>query len=133
MTSPKDYVRLAYGYVADVKTLPGNWSVKVTAFPQPAWFVDNATALRYGGWVDPDDQNLDGYGIWIPLGDAPEDIAQTYSIDLVGKFVEIRYTTDRVWEGRAYVIKDPGTEDMETLEGPERGLMRILSAVEGLL
>jgi hypothetical protein len=129
-----DYLRHTYGFIGETKMITGNWSAKISVFPQPDWYADAMQPLRYGGQVEPSDDNADGYGVWIPLGDDPETITHTYGAEkLVGRFVEIRYTGEKPQNGRAYIIKQPSSEDNTIKDADERGLMRILSAIEGLL
>lgn len=131
--SYEDNVRYAYGFIDAVKLKEGNWSVKVTVHPQPPLYVGSAEPLRYGGWWKPDPQedppDEDGYGRWIPLGDTPSDIAMKYGEDIKGQFVEIRFMGTKPWEGRAYIINQASTEQTDVLAAPERGPMRILSAI----
>lgn len=134
MTEVHDTVRYAYGFIADVKLKEGNWSVKVIVHPQPPFYLDAPQPLRYGGWWKPnpkiDGPDEDGYGRWIPLGDPPADIALKYGEELLGQFVEIRFMGTVPWEGRAYIISQPGTEQTDVLFAPERGMMRILAATD---
>lgn len=128
--SHEDNVRYAYGFIDDVKLKEGNWSVKVLVHPQPPLYLTAPQPLRYGGFTDPTEDNPDGYGEWIPLGDPPADIALKYGENLKGLFVELRFMGTKPWEGRAYIINQPSTEQNDVLFAPERGLMRLLSAVE---
>lgn len=126
-------VKVAYGLIDDVKLQEGNWSVKVIVVPQPPYFSEYSEPLRYGNWRQPTPENPDGYGEWIPLGETPEEIALNYGEDIKGKFVEIRYRGHNPWEGRAYIVNQPSTEQPSILEAPERGPARILSAIDFII
>jgi hypothetical protein len=58
-------VYMVYGFIDDVKLKPGNWSVKVVSYPQPAAYDNADQPYRYGGQGQPSDDNEDGYGEWI--------------------------------------------------------------------
>jgi hypothetical protein len=58
-------VFMVYGLIDDVKIKPGNWSVKVVSYPQPAAYDNADQPYRYGGDPDKTDDNEDGYGEWI--------------------------------------------------------------------
>jgi hypothetical protein len=123
-------VRTVFGTIHKVKMINNNFSVKVAPFPIPAQYMDLSEPVCYGGKRDPDANDAfdDGNGFWIPLGDHPSTIAALYSEDLTGMFVQINYTDNYPWNGRAYIIGEPGQENMDVLAATERGPFRILSA-----
>ena len=123
MSSYKDNVRYAYGFIDQVKLQQGNWSVLVSAYPQPDVYVKLNATLMYGG----------GDGVWIKLGDPPSTVAMEHGGDLLGKFVEIRFMGNKPWYGTAYIVNQPGTEDSSILLAEERGIMRALSAADVLI
>jgi hypothetical protein len=53
-------VYMVYGFIDDVKLQPGNWSVKVVSYPQPAAYDKADKPYRYGGQGQPSDDNQDG-------------------------------------------------------------------------
>jgi hypothetical protein len=57
-------VYMVYGTIDDVKLKPGNWSVKVVSYPQPAAYNNAEKPYRYGG-QGPKTEDNDGYGEWI--------------------------------------------------------------------
>jgi hypothetical protein len=67
-------VFMVYGTIDDVKLKPGNWSVKVVAFPQPAAYDNAEKPYRYGGNPPKSEENEDGWGEWITLGLADGDL-----------------------------------------------------------
>jgi hypothetical protein len=129
MAEIHENVHIAYGTIDDQKLLPGNWSVKVVVFPQPPVYADSDLPLRYGGnGLEKTEDNPDGYGRWITLGEPPWVIAQQHGDQLVGKFVEVRFIGTKPWEGQAFIVNEPDTEDTQSLMAEERGVMRVLSA-----
>lgn len=127
-------VYLAYGFIDDVKVKAGNWSVKVVSYPQPDVYKDADQPYRYGGKLDPTEENKDGWGEWITLGEPPWVITMNHGIsDLKGKFVEIRYRGMYPWYGQAFVVNQPDTEDPDVALAEERGIMRILSAIAPII
>ena len=58
-------VYLVYGFIDDVKLKPGNWSVKVVSYPQPAAYDNADQPYRYGGNPPKSEDNEDGWGEWI--------------------------------------------------------------------
>jgi hypothetical protein len=60
-------VSTAFGFIDDVKLQPGNWSVKVVSYPQPAAYDNSAQPYRYGGKTPASQDNEDGWGEWIAL------------------------------------------------------------------
>ncbi len=70
-------VYMVYGIIDDVKLLPGNWSVKVVPFPQPAAYGNADQPYRYGGNPPVSDDNEDGWGEWITLDLADGDLLPT--------------------------------------------------------
>jgi len=133
MTDIDTSVHLAYGFIDDIKLSPGNWSVKVVVYPQPSIYANADQPLRYGGQVEPNEDNPDGWGEWITLGEPPWVIAMHHGDTLRGQFVEIRYMGTKPWEGQAFVVNQSDTEDPDTLDASERGVMRILSAIAPLI
>ena len=123
MSHYEDNVRYAYGFIDQVKLITGNWSVLVSAYPQPDIYAKMNQTLMYGGKD----------GVWIKLGDSPSSIAMDYGSNLIGKFVEIRFMGDKPWNGTAYIINQSGTEDPNILTAEERGVMRVLSAADVLV
>jgi len=67
-------VFMVYGTIDDVKLKPGNWSVKVIAYPQPAAYDNADQPYRYGGNPPKSDDNQDGWGEWITLDLAEGDL-----------------------------------------------------------
>jgi hypothetical protein len=67
-------VYMVYGFINDVKIKPGNWSVKVVSYPQPAAYDNAEQPYRYGGQGQPSEDNEDGYGEWITLDLAEGDL-----------------------------------------------------------
>ncbi len=65
---------VVYGLIDDVKLKPGNWSVKVVAYPQPAAYDNADKPYRYGGNPPQSDDNEDGWGEWIALDFAEGDL-----------------------------------------------------------
>ena len=60
-------LNVVYGIIDDIKLKPGNWSVKVVSYPQPAAYDQADQPYRYGGEGQPSDDNQDGWGEWITL------------------------------------------------------------------